>query len=348
MLGTTPSPRKQQRQQALIDLMNKPIIPDSLVFCCACLYLAFIVGVLGIGAIYLTIRLVPPPAQTAVAETEIDVLFNARSSQKVCVAFQGRSKGSVKLTRDYREDLVEFIRRRFFESLCGTGLFSIYGWYTTMALLTRSRASENAATLEVGQASSPWAEAAKRSGFSFPQMPQWADSRWEIFLHSWCCNMIAAFANSPGLAVHAPGWRAGSVPPSSRSGLPGSQAHSPLQPRTVPGEATPARRSPSVQRGGAPLLVLRSFSTPCCGCYCACVVVDGLVSVASRPFLDALIVVLALEVGFDGLVSIASRRSLEALFVFRALEVDVEFERCICSVLLVELPHVSGIYPAAL
>ncbi|KAM7296702.1 hypothetical protein ISCGN_021859 [Ixodes scapularis] len=67
--------------------MNKPIIPDSLVFCCACLYLAFIVGVLGIGAIYLTIRLVPPPARTAVAETEIDVLFNASSPSNplICV-----------------------------------------------------------------------------------------------------------------------------------------------------------------------------------------------------------------------------------------------------------------------
>lgn len=43
-------------QQAMFDLLQKPIIPDMLVFICSCLYLCTMLTTLIAGAVYFTYR----------------------------------------------------------------------------------------------------------------------------------------------------------------------------------------------------------------------------------------------------------------------------------------------------
>lgn len=62
-------------QRALYELTQKPIIPDPLVFLCACCYLIFIMTALGAGAVYFTNRLKPPPTINPPEETDTTVTF---------------------------------------------------------------------------------------------------------------------------------------------------------------------------------------------------------------------------------------------------------------------------------
>ncbi|XP_077508542.1 uncharacterized protein LOC144119911 [Amblyomma americanum] len=62
-------------QQAMYDLMQRPIIPDSLAFVCAALYLIIVMTLLIAGAFYFTNRLQPPPPPTPPEETETTAIY---------------------------------------------------------------------------------------------------------------------------------------------------------------------------------------------------------------------------------------------------------------------------------
>ncbi|XP_065288086.1 uncharacterized protein [Dermacentor albipictus] len=77
-----PMQMEMMLQQAMYDLMQRPIIPDPLVFICAALYLIIMMMFLITGAIYFTSRLKPLPPPAPAEETETTVGFTVTEEIK--------------------------------------------------------------------------------------------------------------------------------------------------------------------------------------------------------------------------------------------------------------------------
>lgn len=108
-------------QQAMFDLLQKPIIPDMLVFVCSCLYLCTMLTTLVAGAVYFTYRLKPalpppPPEETestalitdlATTTTEAPKLWPKRARLNPLICVLGIQAQAINATRSLYDYLRE-------------------------------------------------------------------------------------------------------------------------------------------------------------------------------------------------------------------------------------------------
>ncbi|KAL1433461.1 hypothetical protein MTO96_012577 [Rhipicephalus appendiculatus] len=73
-----PMQMEMMLQQAMYDLMQRPIIPDTLVYVCAALYLIVVLTILIAGGFYFVNRLKPQPPPAPAEETETTATYTGK------------------------------------------------------------------------------------------------------------------------------------------------------------------------------------------------------------------------------------------------------------------------------